>query len=441
MRKIPDGIQCINIEKCIGNNEKLKIDEFLKEFLKLGIFANEKQSLYYYQERLGRWKRISKEESIKTFKRHIPNSSPIYISVQKLKLLYDELTSVPDTPKLRYTTDNVNVENGIVDMDTFKLMNHDKSMYFDKVRHFKYIPEAKIDEAKIFQAYVKNSIGCEGIADNKFVLLMEIIGYLISNYFTAKKAFFLLGNSGLGKSILLHLLEAVFDEDYSIVPLHDLTDRFRLFLMDDKTINIVHEVGTSELKNLCVFKQLVSGESVVVEGKGQQPTMKSVKTKLVFSANQLPNFSSLELNDSLIKRLLVISYTGQVTKPDDDLIKKILAEKDIICSVALRYAKKLKERNFQFTRIKESCDILENHFENINSIKMFVEENCKIDNDAKEHYQDLVKNYNKFCKDNCFMPLTERGFKTYLINNYHLKMDRFRKKDKNLRGLVGIELK
>ena len=260
--------------------------------------------------------------------------------------------------------------------------------------------------------------------------------------FAGKKAVFFKGPSEAGKSSLLHLLEDVF-ATYSSVPLSSLGDRFRLSLMNQAHINIVHENGDGEgvIKHADIFKKIVAGEDVITEEKGRSPQQSILQTKLLYSVNSLPEWP-ITVDRSIRNRMAVFIFPDNLEefKPDRQLVKKLVSEKDIIFSEACRALKTLADNEYVFPVIKDAKDLLDMHFSSLNSLEGYCEDCCMFSPDQHVHYAPLYESYVRYCKKNLYPKVPENTLKKYFLAKPGVEPDRFREHGANLRGLKGVGL-
>ena len=322
-----------------------------------------------------------------------------------------------------------------------ELLEHNPEYYFDYVNDFNYIKDAKISDAKVFCKYIKTSVGCSVNNSLELKQILEMLGYVISNVRCAEKAFFILGESNTGKSILLKFLEKVFHErDISCVGLHELGSTFRFASLGYSRINLLHELKPVAIKCVDEFKKVVSSEDIICEEKGKNPKRIKPKTVFVTATNAMPNFLGMELNSSIINRMQLIRFTGSISKDEinRNLLLELEAEKDIIFSAAVDELIELKRNNYNFTVPEHIISYMKAYSESLNSIDLFIRDCCVVEPNRKIFSKDLYDFYLKFVSDN--------GLNKHSVNEFGLQVrsikgvinKKIRINEKSLQGYEGI---
>ena len=268
-----------------------------------------------------------------------------------------------------------------------------------------------------------------------------MLGYVISNIRCAEKAFFILGESNTGKSILLKLLEKVFHErDISCVGLHELGSTFRFASLGYSRINLLHELKPVAIKCVDEFKKVVSSEDIICEEKGKNPKRIKPKTVFVTATNAMPNFLGMELNSSIINRMQLIRFSGSISKDEinRNLLLELEAEKDIIFSVAVDELIELKTNNYNFTVPEHIISYMKAYSESLNSIDLFIRDCCAIESNRKIFSKDLYDCYLKFVNDNALNKHSIHDFGLQVRSIKGVINKKIRINEKSLQGYEGI---
>ena len=436
------GLNEVNFAKCLDGKNQIVYPLLLKYLLDTKMFITSGDFLYHYDERFGYWENIGFNRGKFIIRQYIPHEYQTAISSFKVKKIVEDLISFSTIfYKIKDNTNLLNVKNGVIDLEKKEILEHNPEYYFDYVNDFNYIKDAKISDAKVFCKYIETSVGCSANNSPELKQILEMLGYVISNIRCAEKAFFILGESNTGKSILLKLLEKVFHErDISCVGLHELGSTFRFASLSYSRINLLHELKPVAIKCVDEFKKVVSSEDIICEEKGKNPKRIKPKTVFVTATNAMPNFLGMELNSSIINRMQLIRFSGSISKDEinRNLLLELEAEKDIIFSVAVDELIELKTNNYNFTVPEHIISYMKAYSESLNSIDLFIRDCCAIESNRKIFSKDLYDFYLKFVNDN--------GLNKHSIHDFGLQVrsikgvinKKIRINEKSLQGYEGI---
>ena len=130
------------------------------------------------------------------------------------------------------------------------------------------------------------------------------------------KFWILYGNGGTGKSTFLRILKRVVGADNCCnVPLLDLQDKFSLWPLAERLVNIVEELQPDDKFGSIRyvedrFKNMVSGGDIPVERKGRDRTEAKCLARHVFACNQLPVFG--DRSDGLWDRMVIVPFEQRI---------------------------------------------------------------------------------------------------------------------------------
>lgn len=134
------------------------------------------------------------------------------------------------------------------------------------------------------------------------------------------KAIVLYGPHGSnGKSTLLGALRSLFaPEAIASVPPQRWVDKFSVFSLAGKQINLVGELPARDVQDSSTFKAVITGDDVYAEQKGKDGLRFQPRAAHFFSANGLPGTS--DTSEGFWRRFLVIpwlrSFTGAAVRYD-----------------------------------------------------------------------------------------------------------------------------
>ena len=173
--------------------------------------------------------------------------------------------------------------NCIVDVITGDLSEHTPDqLYRNKV--------PVVYDPKILPIQVPQFLRETHLEPATIMKLLEEAAYIMLREPLFQVAFMYTGIGSNGKSVWLDWLVSFFGkENCAEVSLHDLaTNRFRVAELDGKLLNVYADLKSDALKQNDILKPLIGGDAITVEKKNQHPFVMEPYTKLIFSANQIP---------------------------------------------------------------------------------------------------------------------------------------------------------
>lgn len=431
-----------------GKITEKSVYEFICQ--KEAIF-NDTGIIYAYRKSTGHYVNVDDillKQKIMSFihKNERASVKPALINNVVSKLKIDPDLQV-DFDKFKDLNQNyLNVSNGVVDLDTGKLLEHDPKKYFTYSLGFNYNPEADFTKCEAFMKFAQSSLNYD-IDSCKTVRLLEMLGYIISSATGAEKCFILVGASNSGKSVMLNLVEEVVGEGNTTnIPIDKLGDRFNLGELRYSRVNINREISGSGIRNTDIFKSICSCEKMTGEQKFVAPFSFKCRCKLLFAGNCLPEIKKIDSsnNEAIFNRLCILYFPNSISDADKDLTleARMLDEKDEIFSAAINYLMPLRNNNYIFTEDAESTKYFENYKESNQALKSFIEDCCTIDVDARVHIKDFVLAFKKYCADNALPYLyTSENINAYVSSIPGVVRKKFRINGSDpLNGFIGLKL-
>lgn len=288
-----------------------------------------------------------------------------------------------------------NFKNGYLNIETGELEPHNPDIVSTIQLPYSYDPKA---DCPIYKKVINESFG--GHDKNMFVL-QEFAGYCLTKSTKFRKAMFLIGASGSGKSTILDGIKFMLgEENYATVPLDQLGNPTFTGNIVNKYANIDTEIPTSIEEYEDVFKRITSGEEITINTKFI-PTYKSKPfCKLLYAANDMPRIR--DTSNAIYDRLLLIKLDNVVDEKnrDYDLRYKLKNEMSGIFNWAYEGLKRLTKNN-KFTESEEIKVFIEDQRILNNAVYYFMNECFIVTGDNKDFISKdiLYSDYIKFCHD------------------------------------------
>lgn len=333
---------------------------------------------------------------------HIPNLSRSKRAevLAYLELLTQDAQKISDANYIAF-------KNGLYDLDTDEFMDFTPNIIVTNKINFDYNPLAQSDLVDS----VLDKLACHD--DNVRMLLEEAIGYCFYRRNELRTSFILIGDKSNGKSTYLDMIKTLLGtENTSSLDLKELGDRFKTAELFGKLANIGDDIGDDFIANPAAFKKLVSGESMNVERKGQDPFDFNNYSKLLFSANNIPRIK--DKSGAVINRLVIIPFDARFSKNDSDYdpyIKYKLRQDECMEYLIQLGIVGLKRvlSSYSFTKSDRVEKELHEYEVNNNPILIFFEE-TSVDEIENESTREVYKQYQEFCISNHFQPMSNIEF-------------------------------
>ena len=255
------------------------------------------------------------------------------------------------------------VKNGILNLDTMKLIPH--------------TPD-KIFLSKIPVVYEKDNAKCADILkwlddvldgdDDQVNLFLECVGYTLLQTSALQKMIILEGPTKTGKSTAAKLLQHLLGKDnISNVSLHALDsedNRFSRVKLHGKIANISTDMSQKILKGDGYVKAIVAGDPIEAEHKGKDLFSFIPNATLWAMTNKIP--PSYDKTSAWYERLLIMRFDKQFlphtdNPPDTNILDKIATPSELtgLLTLSIAQAKKALARGAFSTTEKQTQAVRE----------------------------------------------------------------------------------
>lgn len=313
-------------------------------------------------------------------------------------------------------------KNGIYDVKTNSFKEFDPQYIITNRIPWNYNSEAKSE--LIDNILDKLSCGDKEIR----YLIEELAGACMyrSNALGGGKAAILVGDKSNGKSTYLNILKAMLGrENYSVLDIKDLGNRFDTMMLYGKLANLGDDISNKYIDDTSVFKKIATGEEIKAEEKGKKPFNFEPYSTLIFSANEIPR--TADASGATSRRLLIVPFNGKFTKDSPDYNPSIRYDvqkpdhMEYFIQLALDGLNEvLRNKDFTTpTKVKAQKEIYER--EN-NPILAFIDEDG-VDNIVNQPTKDVYRRYQVFCSDNGFVPCSNMTFSKKINKELGTKTD------------------
>jgi len=307
-------------------------------------------------------------------------------------------------------TPMLNVENGLLDLNTKVLIEHDPDYLMLSQMDVEYDPDA---ECPMFMDFLDGALAPE-YHDS----MGELFGYTLWPDHNIQKAFMLLGPRRSGKGTMLRVMQALIGElSTSHIGLQQLcNDRFARAELFGKMLNTFGDLPRDPIRDTGFFKAVTGEDSIMAERKFGQPFNFKNIAKLVYSANYAPGLKGSD-DDAFYGRWIIFPFENSVYGHEDPHLTEKLttpAELSGILNWALDGLSRLRDNGWKFSYTDDAAAIYRRKSKPESA---FLEDCCEADEISYVPKADLVKAYNEYAKSLGLPPASsKKAFGTYMLD-------------------------
>lgn len=392
--------------------------EVQKRFL-----LSDKGNFYIYED--GKYRLLG----INEFAAIIKEELPLELRTRRhWEMVLDEFrTNKPNVKEDDFNDDEniINFQNGILDLTTGELLEHNPKYRTTRQIPCKYNPDLTWADAPVFGKYLETLVDGDG-QDMHF--LMEYIGAILSNVkgWRYKKLLILVGEGNTGKTQLRELVMLLLGKENCIsIDMAKINERFGPALLFRKRLAGSGDMAYVELAEVNTIKNLTGGDSLFAEFKGKDGFSFRYDGFLWFNCNRLPYFRG-DRGEHVYSRFIIVRCGHVIPEKERDprLLDKMLKEKEAIVSLAISH---FRQTLAQYKFTESECMELERHAYEVqnNSLLTFVNECCITHPDPSDPRKKLsIKRslfnclYTKWCHQNMVKPERERDIARQLEKHF-----------------------
>jgi putative DNA primase/helicase len=313
-----------------------------------------------------------------------------------------------DAPELweRPPLNEVNVLNGILNVETKQLREHDPGFMSPVQIPVQYNPAATCPAWERFIS--------ETFPEDAQELAFELAADLITPSRSVQKSILLIGEGSNGKSTYLRALTAfVGSPNTAGVSLHKLeSDRFATARLIGKLANICPDLPSTHLTETSAFKAIPGGDDLGAENKTRKAFEFRPYCRLVFSANHVPR--SGDASHAFFRRWLVVpferTFEPDEQTPREELDAKLSDPKELsgVLNHALDVLPRVRHRGF--TESASMREAWEEFRAMTDPVSVWLAQNTIEAAEAFVPKDALAKAYNEFCDKVGRPGMNKKGF-------------------------------
>lgn len=388
------------------SDSDVKTGTVMAEVMKYGtnvLLADEQ--IWLYNEEVGCYRPANHIEVGRVLRSLLPEDEQLKISSREYKEAFEQLKLADEIHyKARFFENKpyVNCLNGVVDVLSGKILDHDPAYYFKHCIQANYLPGG--GRCPRFKEYLETITS--GDKELKR-LIRAMIGYICSHYNNAKTGFLVYGIPHTGKSVLLNTTERILGSDLvSHADLSMLHKQEYVATLSGKLLNVAPDLRNEPLRDVGLFKSLVShDDQVSARALYGNPIVIRGEVKMLFASNHLLQFDgTLGQADveAVLNRLIYIPFMNPpIRKSEEDkhLSEALFEERDGIFTWAMEGLKDYVQAREQFPECRLSTELKESNMAAYCPEKVFFMQRMKRDPEAYESTTAIREAFKDFCEE------------------------------------------
>lgn len=230
-------------------------------------------------------------------------------------------------------------------------------------------------------------------------LFEEMVGACLLKHNRYQKAFLFYGHGSNGKSTIMDLVKTFLgSRNYSAIALEKVTDRFNTAELENRLANIGDDVDNVVLKDTGTLKKIFSGNSIMVERKGERPYTIEPYATHIYSCNAIPR--SFDKSEGFYRRWLLIPFNARFSVHDEDydpMIGDKITEPEALSyllNIGIRGAQRLI-KNGRFTEPQTVIEALESYKADNSTVLSWIDDKELTDTYFLDKPRDVT--YSDFC--------------------------------------------
>lgn len=311
--------------------------------------------------------------------------------------------------------------NGVLDVRTMQLMEHEPWMVIPNVIPHRWNPFAECPD--VDRTLMRLACGDPGMELN----LSEVMGHCMFRK-NAFRAFpILLGSGSNGKSTYISMLGAMLgSENVSALDMAFIGERFQAVGLVGKLANLGDDIANEIIpgKVLSVVKKVATGNKINTDVKGTKGFDFTPYCTMVFSANEFPRLG--DSSDGMMSRFFPMRFNARFSPSDPDfdphISEKLATEEacERMCRLGVEGLHRLLERN-TFTPNAESVrERAEIRVDNNTVLQWIEDEGLEPEYAVGEKSASIYGEYARWCRDNGVHEVSSNKFAKELRHTWHV---------------------
>ena len=302
----------------------------------------------------------------------------------------------------------INCRNGMLDLKTLQIRPHSPEYYSLNQIPFAYDPERQEPQESITREYLETFIP----DDENREMFLEYSGYCMSAYTGFQKYLMLSGKGGIGKSVLLRMINRIVGpENLTSISLQNLAGRFNTRFLYGRLLNSCADLSSAAMTDTGILKMIVGEDLVPAEIKGGAVFAFRPYCKLLFSANSIP-VSKDEQSNALYRRIMIL-HLEKCAKHFPGLEERLEEDAESFFYMAAEAASRAFKRGEILESRESKAEVIDLYFRS-DSVMSFMYYHTLQDKTARTRTSEAYNSYFEYCDDNGRPPKSHAGFRANL---------------------------
>lgn len=275
--------------------------------------------------------------------------------------------------------------------------------------------------------------------------LQELLGYCLVPVTTAQEAFILVGEAGVGKSVLTNLLASIFGNAYQELSIKELAqNRFYSSLVENKLVIYDDDLHTEALAETGIFKKIITAnQEITAERKYEQPHKFIPYCTIIANSNDMIK-TLYDDSDGFYRRLHPIHVKDKDPQRRNisNMDELVASEKEAIVRWALKGLRRVMANNYKISWSSRSKEYMGSEKEKELPFPNFINTVFEFGDNYTITTEQICKAYKTWCKQNAIQELSVRRLQNWLGANaekYHIKKTSIG--ERRLKGYSGLTIR
>lgn len=310
--------------------------------------------------------------------------------------------------------------NGFLDLKTMEMYSHSPEYKNTVQIPHNWNPD-KDPSGSVTEIFLKDFIK----DPDDYEMFLEFAGLSMTADMHFQKMLILRGEGGLGKSVLLRMMDwMVGEENSSHLPLQNLNSRFDPLFLYGKILNSYGDLASDDMQNTAGMKTIIGEDMVRGEIKGGDVIFFKAICKCIFSANRIPK-SKDEKTAAYYRRLLIIPFSERA-QHIEDLEEKLHNDIDSFIVLSVQAAHRMYQRGSIVESENSKKEVLDLYLAT-DTVMAFITDCCEVGKELKCSRDELYSMYDMYCeregrsalsRQGMYQNLREKGFSERYLDGY-----------------------
>jgi putative DNA primase/helicase len=313
------------------------------------------------------------------------------------------------------------VKNGVIDLSTGTLHPHDKK--------YKATIRIPVEYNARAQCPLINRFISEVVEERDRPLMYEIPAWCLTRQSKIQRLVLLLGEGANGKSTYLEMVRKFLGhENCSAYSMQYLADnRFATSGLFGKLANIHADLPSSALRQTAQLKMLTGGDAIEAEKKFKDSFSFVNTAKLIFSANQPPEFNEDTL--AIWRRFIIVDFPFRFIgeSADKNMLEKVTAPTELSGFLnQVLYGLKRLHKNNDFSYARTIEETRSKYMLISDPVEAFIDMCCEFGPWGIIAKEDLYQAFQRFCEEHKLAGMNKKAFghKLKQAHRYDLSEER-----------------